>query len=103
MPLQFCVYILFSMKDHMLYTGFSSNIEQRLEYHNSGLTKSTARRRPLIIIFCEYFLFEEDARNRELYFKTSMGKKAIKLMLTNTLRKLGYKYSLKKIEICEDY
>ncbi len=28
---------------------------------------------------------------REMYFKTSMGKKAIKIMLAGTLNKLGYK------------
>jgi len=32
----------------------------------------------LKLIFCEYYLYEEDARCREKYFKTTMGKKAIK-------------------------
>jgi hypothetical protein len=32
-----------------------------------------------------------DARKREMYFKTTAGKKAIKLMLGNTLLKFGYK------------
>ncbi|HLF45136.1 MAG TPA: hypothetical protein VI548_01840 [Chitinophagaceae bacterium] len=31
------------------------------------------------------------SRKREIYFKTTMGKKAIKLMLKDTLKKLGYK------------
>jgi hypothetical protein len=33
----------------------------------------------------------EDAKKREMYFKTSMGKKALKLMLNGTLSKLGYR------------
>jgi len=90
-PLPFCVYVLFSEKDHLLYIGFSTNIEARVEAHNSGRNKSTATRKPLKLIFCEYYLFEEDARKREKYFKTTMGKKAIKLMLNSTLLKLGYK------------
>jgi len=74
----------------MLYIGYSSNLERRLLQHNSGNVKSTAYRRPLKLIFCEFYLFEKDARNREQYFKTTAGKKAIKLMLRSTLQTLGY-------------
>jgi putative endonuclease len=103
MPLPFCVYILFSQKDFLLYTGFSSNLEARIKKHNSGGNKSTSYRRPLILIFSEFYLFEDDARKREMYFKTSMGKKAIKLMLRTTLEKMGYKnISLKPLQIIED-
>jgi putative endonuclease len=102
MSLPYCVYILFSQKDFLLYTGFSTNLEARVKKHNSGGNKSTAHRTPLELIFCEFYLFEEDARKRELYFKTSMGKKAIKLMLRTTLEKMGYKGSLKKLEIIPD-
>jgi putative endonuclease len=90
-PLPYCVYILFSEKDHLLYIGFSANLEKRIETHNAGGSKSTAYRRPLKLIFSEFYLFEEDARKREMYFKTTMGKKAIKLMLAGTLVKMGYK------------
>ncbi|MBI2968189.1 MAG: GIY-YIG nuclease family protein [Bacteroidetes bacterium] len=103
MYLPYCVYILFSRKDYLLYIGFTTNLDARIIKHNSGGCKSTAYRRPLLLIFCEYYLFEEDARKREQYFKTTMGKKAIKLMLAGTLKNLGYKpFSEKKMEIiCE--
>ena len=94
MPLSYCVYILFSEKDCLLYIGYTTDLVKRIEKHNSGGVTSTAPRRPLKLIFCEYYLFEEDARQRELYFKTTMGKKAIKLMLSATLKKLGYKRTL---------
>jgi putative endonuclease len=74
----------------MLYVGYSSNLAARIISHNSGGTKSTAFRRPLKLIFCEFYLFEKDARNREQYLKTTAGKKAIKLMLRSTLHTLGY-------------
>lgn len=48
------------------------------------------------------YLFEEDARKREKYFKTSMGKKALKLMLGTTLGKMGYKASLKSLNIIQN-
>jgi putative endonuclease len=89
-PLPFCVYILFSEKDHLLYTGYTTNIERRLQEYNDGHTKSTAWRRPLRLVFCELYLFEADARKREMYLKTTAGKKAVKLMLGNTLRQFGY-------------
>ncbi len=89
-PLPFCTYVLFSEKDLMLYVGFTSNLHNRILNHNSGGTKSTSYRRPLKLIFCEFYLFEKDARNRESYFKTTAGKKALKLMLRTTLHTLGY-------------
>jgi putative endonuclease len=93
MPLPYCVYVLFSHRDLLLYTGFTTNVVERITNHNNGKTKSTASRRPLELIFCEFYLFETDARKREMYLKTAAGKKAIKLMLGNTLLKLGYNRS----------
>ena len=75
----------------LLYTGFTTNIQQRVKDHNDGKAKSTAGRRPLELVFCEFYLFEADARKREMYFKTTAGKKAVKLMLGETLIKFGYK------------
>ncbi len=91
MPLPYCVYILFSRSDFLLYIGYTTNLEKRVSDHNSGRTKSTAGRRPLELVFCEFYLFEEDARRREMYFKTTPGKRAIKLMLRDTLLTMGYK------------
>jgi hypothetical protein len=42
------------------------------------------------LIFCEGYLYKEDAMKREGYFKTTAGKKAIRYMLSSTLLKLGY-------------
>ena len=101
-PLPYCVYILFSKKDFELYTGYTSNLEARIKDHNSGGTKSTSYRGPLELIFCEFYLFKEDAQKRESYFKTTMGKKAIKLMLRTTLEKMEYKGTLIPLNIVED-
>ena len=91
MPLPYCVYILFSEKDQQLYTGYTSNLERRLQQHNNGESTSTANRRHLRLIFCEFYWFKDDALKREMYLKTSMGKKAVKLMLTGTLESWGYR------------
>ena len=102
MPLPYCVYILFSRKDLLLYTGFTTNVDERVKNHNDGKTKSTASRRPLELIFCEFYRFESDARKREMYFKTTAGKKAVKLMLGETLLKLGYKRAMGIVIINDD-
>lgn len=90
MPLPYCVYVLFSIKDRLLYTGFTTNIERRLAEHHGGKAKSTAWRRPLQLVFCEFYLYKSDALKREMYLKTNAGKKAIKLMLGNSLLQMGY-------------
>ena len=91
MILPFCCYVLFSESDRMLYIGYSTDLIQRLTSHNNGKVQSTKSRLPLKLIFCEYYLFKQDAMRRESYFKTTAGKKTIRLMLHETLLKLGYK------------
>ncbi|MFI5204480.1 MAG: GIY-YIG nuclease family protein [Flavobacteriales bacterium] len=89
--LPYCVYVLFSEKDHLLYIGFTSDLKRRLAEHNRGECTSTKSRTPLKLIFFEYYLYKQDALNREAYFKTTMGKKALKIMMKKTLEKLGHK------------
>ena len=86
--LPYCVYILYSEVDHQLYAGFTINLIKRVDQHFKGEVLSTAHRRPLQLIFCEYYLNKGDAIRREKYFKTSQGKRALKLMLVDTLNTL---------------
>lgn len=79
--LSHCVYVLKSLKDNKLYIGYSSNLKQRLTDHFHGNSPATEPRRPFVLIFCEYFLSKQDALRRESYFKTTAGKKSLKLIL----------------------
>jgi len=79
------VYVLRSKKDHQLYIGYSTNLKQRLTDHYNGKVTSTAPRRPLELIYCEYHSSKQDALRRETYLKTGAGKRAIKLMLRDAL------------------
>jgi putative endonuclease len=83
--LKYCVYVLLSQKDNKMYIGFSTDLKQRLTAHFNGHVEATARRRPLELIYCEYHKSRTDALRREKYFKTTAGKKALKLMLRDTL------------------
>jgi putative endonuclease len=85
MILPYCVYVLFSERDYHLYHGFSTNLVKRILDHNAGSTKSTGKRRPLKLIYCEFFLTKKDARRREAYFKTTQGKRMLKLILRDSL------------------
>lgn len=67
-------YVLFSKKDNLKYTGFTSNLDQRLKSHHDGKVKSTAHRRPLKLIYFEGCLSKEDELRREKYLKTKNGK-----------------------------
>lgn len=90
MVLPYCVYVLQSEKDLLLYHGFTTNLQKRLIDHNKGGTISTAKRRPLKLVYCEFFLSRVDAIGREKYFKTTAGKRMLKLMLRDTLLQIKY-------------
>ena len=75
------VYILQSEKDSLLYTGFTGNLEERLQRHENGEVPSTRFRRPLKLIFYEAYTVKSDALRREKYFKTTKGKTTLKMML----------------------
>ncbi len=76
------IYVLLSEKDKMFYTGYSSNLDQRLEMHNSGKVESTRNRRPFVLIYFEGCLNQQDATRREKYLKSGNGK----IYLRNRLR-----------------
>ena len=80
------VYILKSLKDGKLYIGRTSTLQKRLSRHKNGLVKATKNRRPLIIVFYEAFRNKGDAIRREKYFKTTKGKKALRLILRESLK-----------------
>jgi putative endonuclease len=87
--LKYCVYVLYSLIDSHFYIGFSSNLEQRLAEHASGKSASTASRRPFRLIFCEYYFSKSDALRRERYFKTTAGKRTLKLMLQRSIKEIS--------------
>ena len=82
------VYVLYSLKDHKQYIGFTMNLRRRFGEHNAGKTKSTAPRRPFSLLFAELYISRADAMRREKYFKTDPGKKTLKLMLKESLKEI---------------
>jgi putative endonuclease len=81
MYLPYSTYVLRSLKDGENYIGFSTDIEKRIKAHNLGNNKSTKNRRPFKLIYCEFHISKKDALRREKYFKSSKGRRVLKLML----------------------
>jgi len=76
------VYVIQSRKDNCFYTGFTSNLEKRLQAHNKGKVRSTKSRRPFVLLYSEKLETKEMARERELYFKSGIGREFLKQKLT---------------------
>ncbi len=85
----FYTYLLKSKKDGHLYTGSTNNLRERLKQHNAGKSSYTKKHRPYDIIYYEACLSEEDARSRELYLKSGMGKRYLKNRLRRSLSLTG--------------
>lgn len=74
----FYVYILESQKDTMWYTGCTSDLQKRILEHAKGENTSTKSRGPFKLIYYEACLDKYDARAREKYLKSGMGKRYLK-------------------------
>ena len=72
------VYILYSPKFVKSYIGISSNVEERLESHNSGKSNYTSKYKPWILIHSEVYDRRIEAREREKYLKSTAGRKWMK-------------------------
>ena len=71
-------YILKSKKDGKIYTGYTKDLRKRLTQHNEGLSTYTKGRGPFVLIYYEGCLLENEARSREKYLKSGMGKRYLK-------------------------
>ena len=76
------VYVIQSLKDNRYYIGSSSDVEKRLEYHNSGRQRSTRHRTPFRLVYHEAFESKHDALLRENYIKSLKGGEAFKRLIS---------------------
>ncbi|MBL1123918.1 MAG: GIY-YIG nuclease family protein [Ignavibacteriota bacterium] len=72
------VYAIKSKIRKYIYVGMTSNIEERIERHNKGYEKTTRAYRPFELIYTEDQATREEARKREKYFKSGIGKEFLK-------------------------
>lgn len=81
----FKVYILQSLKNKSKsYVGLTiKEVTERLEEHNSGLSRFTKTDKPWKLIYYENFYCKLCADKREQFLKSGFGHKFKKLILTN--------------------
>jgi len=86
--IMFYNYVLQSLKNKSLYTGYTIDLRKRLKEHNQGLSQATKPYRPWKLIYYEACLNENDAKRREHYLKTSQGQRLLKRRLREYFFKL---------------
>ncbi len=83
------IYVIQSNKDKKFYTGFTGDLQNRLQDHNAGRVPSTKGRSPFELIYYEACLNEQDALAREKYLKSGMGKRYLRNRLRRFLSLTG--------------
>ena len=73
----YTVYVL-KDKNGKLYKGLTNNLQRRIREHKFGKTLTTSKMMELVIFYKEKFDNFEEARKRELYFKTAAGRRFLK-------------------------
>ncbi|MFV0592542.1 MAG: GIY-YIG nuclease family protein [Draconibacterium sp.] len=79
---KYFVYAIKSEVDGRIYVGFSENAENRLKQHNSGKTKSTKGYRPWHLFFTLKCETRTEAREKEKYYKSGIGKEKLRKMVS---------------------
>lgn len=74
----FYVYVLKSDADGSLYIGMTSNLRRRLREHARGASRSTRAKRPLELMLQEHFATRSEARQREKFHKSGLGRELLK-------------------------
>lgn len=76
------VYVLRSLINNKLYTGFTGDLERRLKEHNRGCGgRFTKLNKPFELVYKEDFDNKQDAVRRERELKTSKGRYFVKKMV----------------------
>ena len=75
---EFFVYAIKSLEKNYIYVGMTNNPDRRFQEHNSGKERATKPYAPFRMIFLEKVGTREDARKREKYLKSGVGKEFLK-------------------------
>lgn len=79
----YTVYALKSLSRKYIYVGITKNLEERIRRHNSGYEKTTKPYRPFELLYKEECSDRVEARKREVYLKSGIGKEFLKSLKEN--------------------
>ena len=72
------VYAISSLNFNYIYVGMSIDVNERIERHNSGRERTTRHFAPYKLIYVEECENRVEARKREKYWKTGVGKEQLR-------------------------
>ena len=77
----FYIYAIASIEKNYIYVGLTKNINDRVLRHNKGRERTTRAYRPFELIFTETVNgSRSDARKREKYWKSGVGKEQLRII-----------------------
>ena len=88
--MNYFVDIIYSQKDHKLYVGCSSDLENRIKEHNSKKVTATKNRIPLVLIHSEKFKDKAEAFNKERFLKSLWSGRFKRKILKEYLNKISH-------------
>jgi len=72
------VYAISSLNCNYIYVGMTADIESRFNRHNSGREKTTRPYIPFQLLYTELWENGIEARKREKYWKSGIGKEQLR-------------------------
>ncbi len=75
------VYAILSEGSNEIYVGMALDANRRLKEHNNGKNRFTKGLKPWKLFRIEYFLDWKEARVREKYLKSGVGKECLKSLV----------------------
>jgi putative endonuclease len=76
--------------DNSFYTGYTNNLERRLEEHNDGKSRYTSKKIPWKIVYSEEFGEKSDAIKREFFLKKQKSREFYLYGNRKKIRRLKY-------------
>lgn len=82
------VYIVLCCSDNTFYTGYTTDLQRRIDEHNLGTkgAKYTRGRRPIKLMYFEWYKSKSKAMKREYQIKQMSQQEKKKLMFDNYYR-----------------
>jgi len=68
------IYVIRSKIDSRLYKGITNDLDRRIKERNTGKNKSTKAYKPWELVYFEKVDSSVEARNREKFFKSGIGR-----------------------------
>jgi putative endonuclease len=74
----YSVYALRSLQRNYIYVGLTEDLDRRIHQHNTGLSSTTRPYAPFILIYSTNFPTRAEARHKEKYLKSGIGKEFLR-------------------------